>query len=355
MSASGKPDFKGSGVLFLRNVFLYLLVSAPVLSVCLMGAKCLPIFLGVFILVLPFVLLVGLLVSRFDGFSFDDERQMVVKPLGRSIPYQSVLRIDLNETGGLLQARIKQGALRRPPLAYALQVEDKARLVEDLRKRFPQAVIREQRYVDWKSLAMIMALVVIMTAGFHVFVYQDNPQIGVLPQRTTWVNTELPATAARQYALGSFHLIMPGSFQLIAKDIDALLFEDAASKTEVKFVTAVQRDPPANKFAFVRYATGIRNYFDVLETAYSARVGVIPLAIKGIALAGLSNISILDIRQPSLKGFVLQGKKKENEIARILLTDLEGRAEIHIFITGPVRLDEKALHGILTTVHLFHG
>jgi len=166
---SSRPDYKGSGVLFLKNVFLYILAMAPLLSFCLMGEKWLRIFLIMFIPAVPLMLLVGILVSRFDSFSFDDRHQQIVKPVGRGIPYQSVMRIDINETGRLLQASIKQGTLRRALLAYALDGKDKPRLIVDMLKRFPQSAMRERQYVDWKSIFIIMAVVVLMTSIFHLY------------------------------------------------------------------------------------------------------------------------------------------------------------------------------------------
>jgi hypothetical protein len=135
--SSYKPDFKGNGTLFLKNVLLYTLVTAPIFSFCLMGAQWLYILLSMLALSLPFLLLVVLLVSRFDEFSFDDEHQQIVKPFDRTAPYQSVMRIDLNETGRLLQVRMKLGVLQWMPLAYALDANDKPGLKTELLKRFP--------------------------------------------------------------------------------------------------------------------------------------------------------------------------------------------------------------------------
>jgi hypothetical protein len=371
---SFKPDFKGSGILFLKNVILYVLVAAPLLSFCLMGAQWPHIFLSVAALSLPFLLLVGLLVSRFDEFLFDDEHQQIVKHFGRRIPYQSVMRIDLNETGRLLQVRIKLGRLRWMPLAYALDANDKAGLKTELLKRFSQSVLRERRFVDWKSIILIISIVSFLTIAFHLYLYRSKPALKTVPQQTTWEVPKRLMKTSQPYSVGSFGIAVPKRFQLIGKGEASLQFEDRTSREEIRFIASKRLDLPASKVLFTQYVSGIRDYYDVLNTAYSAKVGVVPLMIKVLLLEGFAQVRIREITLsypsqntvqqkstinqreqtafPGLHGFITQGEKKGKEVVSVFLTDAAGKAELQIVFSGPIAMDEKTLQGIVTSVHL---
>lgn len=49
------------------------------------------------------------------------------------------------------------------------------------------------------------------------------------------------------------------------------------------------------KASFIRYASGIRDYYEVLKTAYSARVGVNPSILKDMPLMGLSGVIMYEV------------------------------------------------------------
>jgi hypothetical protein len=369
---AAKPSYRGSGVLFLKNVFLYVLATAPLLSFCLMGTQWFHIFTTMIVLAFPFVLLAGLLVSWTDEFSFDDELQQIVRSAGRRIPYQRITRIDINETGRLLQVSVKQGLLRRTPLSYALDAKDKPRLIGELLKRFPQQIIRERRYVDWKSIAVILTVIVLMTAGFHFYLYRTNEEIRVAPRQAAWTTPKRLLKNTRQYTVGYFGIAVPGRFQLTRMHENALQFEDREAKTEVKFVAGQRAEFPESKVVqLVRYATGIRDNYDLLNTAYSAKVGVLPLMLKDLVLRGLTNVVIYDIRLTSLQlradqkkndnseqsllvlnGFLTQGGGAGQETASLVLMEAAQGTELYVLLSGPKRLDEKNLQRIMAGVSM---
>ena len=107
--------------------------------------------------------------------------------------------------------------------------------------------------------------------------------------------------------------------------------------------------------------TGIGDYQDVLDTAYTARVGVIPLTLKKVLLQSLASVNILEVwlapdlgkdRTNALQGFVTQGTKKSKQVAAIFLTDATRSAELHIVVSSPKPLDESALQEITRAVRL---
>jgi hypothetical protein len=371
---SCKPDFKGNGILFLKNVLLYVLVTAPIFSFCLMGAQWLHILLAVLALSLPFLLLVGLLVSRFDGFSFDDEHQQIVKSFGRKVPYQSIMRFDLNETGRLLQVRMKLGILQRTSLAYALDAKNKPGLKTELLKRFPQSALRERRFVDWKSILIILSIVGCMTIVFHLYLYRNISALRAVPQQVVWETPKRVMKTFRSYSVGSLSIAAPGRFQMIGKDEATLQFGDPATREEIRFITRKQLDMPAPKALFIKYVSGIQDYYDVLNTVYPATVGVVPLMAKVLLLEGFDQVKIRKVtlmssqrdidmqkstariqapgRLPGLHGFITQGEKGGRDSAVVFLTNAVEKVELQIVLIGPIAMDEKMVRGIVTSVHI---
>jgi len=195
-----------------------------------------------------------------------------------------------------------------------------------------------------------------------------------VPQKADWEGARGPEKGASPHSVGKFVLSLPRRFALIGKDEGALLFENAATKTEIKVVSGLQGDQLTPKSLLIRHVTGIGSYFDVLDSAYSARFGVFPLMLKGVVLGGLTDVRIYEIRQPlnrkiangtmhgkdafvntqppGLKGFITQGKKKETEVTYILLTDPDQRSELNIFISGALRLDETDIRKIVAAVNI---
>ncbi len=367
MQSTEKLDFKGSGVLLLKHSMLYVLMTTPVLSFCLMGTHWPRIFFAMIAFSFPVVLLLVLLISRYDRISFDDDKQQIVKPIGRPLPYQSIKRIDINETGRLVQVGIRQGFFRRAQLLYAMDGIEKSRLLENLLKRFPDPVIiRKNRNVNWKSVFLILLLFIVLTAGFHLYLLRINKEIPVLPHQIVWETTKRSPKGLQQYTLGNFSFMMPARFQLIGKEEGALQFEDKITKNEVRFFINPRKDIPRHVERFIRYITGIRDYYDVLDMAFFTRVGVVPLVLKDIALTGLAGVkisalelapppridSVEKIKEPagqSLKGFLTQGKRKDKNTASVLLVSND-REELHVFFAGFEQLDEKTVQKVISGI-----
>lgn len=363
MSHSLEPGFKGSGALLIRNVLLYLLATAPLLALCLMGAKWTHLLFGMTAVAVPLVLLVGSMVSRIDACVFNDAQGVLVVPFRRDIPYESILGIEINETGRLLQVSIKQGVLRRTPLLYALDIRDKERLTAELLQRFPRTIIRERTNADWKFIAGVMAIMFLLTAGYHGYLYQRDSGIRAVLGTVVWEGGAVLSSqeAEPYYTVERFQIAVPRQFRLTGKDAGGLLFDDRKAHIELQIVSGVRRELFGTRSKMLRMVTGIGDYYDVLDTAYSARFGIIPLALKKVLLQSLTNVNILEVRLGSdlvkdrtfgLYGFVTQGTKKSREVSTIFLTDATRTAEIHIVVTSPQPLEQRSLREITERVRL---
>ncbi len=347
-------QFKGSGLLFLRNVFLYVLVTGPLVSASLMGAAWPHLYLSLLVLSLIALPPVAVVVDRFDGFAFDDERQAVIKPLGKDIPYLRMQRLNVRETSGLLRVTVKAGRFASLSLASALPVRDKARLLEEFARRAPHAVIREQRHADWKSLLLIALFIFIAAAGVHIYLYASQPLIRVHPQQLPEANDETKKDAARPgtrvYAVGDFDILLPDRF-LPGRTGDAQAeFVDNAGQTLIRAEVETRKEGTGRGIFLL--ATGMGSRAGILDQAYTARIGVIPLLLKDFVLEGMDDVQIFDVRNNGLRGYITRGKRKYDEAALIVLSEDAGGAAINLSISGLKRLDETSLQRIAMDTRL---
>jgi hypothetical protein len=346
-------QFKGNGIQFLKNVFLYILATVPLLSLCLMGAAWLRVCLGIIVLSMVLLPIIAWLTSRIDGFSFNDERQAIVRRIGRPIPYSSIKQLNLNETSGMLQVSIQQGAYRSVSIVSSLGRSEKSRLQAAFAERIPLLVIREKAYADWKSLIILNLLILSLTAAFHGYLYSRHPHVGIVPQRIEWMQSEATKFGMKERSTGDFSYSLPAQYLREGIEGDVTFYGDSGlRKTEFKVVAKSRGGSPETFSRLLRFLIGMGSYAEVLDKAYPARFGIVPLMVKDIALTDMSDIRIFSVRTKDLEGYILQGSKQGSASTSIMLAGDRDRAEIYFFISSPTRLDEKTLQEIVTGVQL---
>jgi hypothetical protein len=346
-------QFKGNGIQFLKNVFLYILATAPLLSLCLMGAVWLRLCLSIIVLSMILLPITACLISRIDGFSFNDERQAIVRRIGREIPYSSIKRLNLNETAGMLQVGVQEGAFRSVSIASSLGRSEKARLQTEFAERIPSLIVREKAYADWKSLIFLNLLILSLTAAFHGYLYSRHPHVRIVPRRIEWMQSRETKPGMKERSTGDYSYSLPAQFLREGIEGDVTFYADSGpEKTEFKVATRSLASRTETFSRLLRFMTGMGSYAEVLDKAYPARFGIVPLVVKDIALTGMDDIRIFSVRTKELEGYILQGSKQGSASASIMLAGGRDRAEIYFFISSPARLDEKTLQEIVTGVQL---
>ncbi len=343
--------YKGKSALFLRNVFIYVLLSTPVLSLCLMGAAWIHLFLSMMALSLILLPAAAFLVSRMDGFSFDDQKQAFRRTFGREIPYSGIQRVDVNETSGLVQVVLKRGRIDSVTLISTLPKSAKPGLIEELKTRLPGVEIRERYHQDWKSLAIVGALLLSATAAFHGYLYAEHPAIAVQPQLRDWTETGKAKGRTQEYRAGGYLVSLPEDYRYQGREGEMLFFEDRVKgRNELKIISSTQEPLFGRKRRLLALLTGIGDYAHVLETAYDARYGIVPLVLKDFALAGMNDIRLFSVKQREFKGIITQGAKRGKESTHILIAGNNGRQEINFFISGPSRMEEQELRKLVAGI-----
>jgi hypothetical protein len=345
--------YRGKGLLFLRNVFAYVALAGAVLSLCLMGPWWFRTFLS--LMILSFVLLpaAAFLISRLDRFSLDDEKLIFRKSSGRNIPYAGITRIEVQETSGLVKVVLKRGRFNNAALISTLDAKDKASLLEALGRRLPEAAISEKHHVDWKSLLWIIAIMFTATAAFHGYLYSRHPALSVRPQRADWTAGEASRRNQDHHDIGSYRISLPPEYRYRGREGDVLFFESRdKNRTEIKIASLDRGALPSAEGRVLKAVTGYGHYADMLEKAYTARFGIVPLVIKDFSLTGSDEVLLFSVALGNLHGTISQGKRKGKELTDIVLSDRSGNREIMLFISGPIRLDGQKLRAIADGIEL---
>jgi hypothetical protein len=345
-------EYKGSAARLLASMLLYLVLIAIVASYGLMGGHWAALFLFSLAAVLPIALAVAALSSWANRFSFDDDAKRIVKPGRTAVPYEKVTGIFINKRGSVIDAFIRRKWKGTSFLVEALPATEQLRLEEGLAARFPGLPVRTKR---WGTLAAALTLLLLLLTGFgaaHAYLYHRTPQLALHPQALAWDRDEAVRKKPPQEYLEDFAFILPAGVKLISDQDNQLYFEDKVKKLRVKVVANIQRPELETLGMFFRYAMGVRDYYELLDLSYQARVGIVPVFLRSLELQGLENITVHRVGPPFLRGYITQGKRDDEEETHIVLVGDRPREEIHFFVTGPSRAPEKFIRTIVSGARL---
>lgn len=341
--------FSGSTLHLLKYNGAFILSFGFAASLGLMGDNWEYLFLASLAAMLPLFLLTMAALTWLNRFVFDDEGGTFRKPGGRRIPYSRVRGVYLVERGGAVDVFVKQGFLRTATLAEGVPAAKADRLRDELSRRFPDRMHRRSRWTVLVAPAAVFAMIVLLLASAHLFLYQRYPQL------RTPLGTIAPEARKGGRALPPLEFVEwvgftpPAGFRYIGEEGGELYFEDKARRRRLKVVGGIQRTLLREQKALFRHAMGVGNQADLLDLTYRARFGIIPLLLRTQDLAGLEQVAVYGIAPP-LRGYLRQGRRDKTEETHIVLTDEQGDQEIHFFFFGPKRLSEKTLRTFLSGI-----
>jgi hypothetical protein len=350
MTQNTEQIFHGNGLRMAIYPALYVVLFALIASVGLLGENW-PFLFGLLLLILlPSVFLVARLSDRKNRFSFDDERRVLARPGRRDIPYERIRAIYFNERGRALNVFARQGALRTSPLVEAMAAGRKQELVEELNKRFPKGMVRRLRWSPPMTGGTLLLVFALCLGGAHGYLYHRYPQLALFPRTLSMSPKEAGAKTAPKQRLGEYSFTLPRRFLLAGDEGNRLFFGESEKKERIEIVVnTVGRALQENALAF-RWGMNVRNVGDLLDLAYQSKVGLVPLLIKAADLAGITNVALIRLELPLLRGYVIQGWRGWEDVSHIVLVGKQGGSELHFFITGPSRVSEKFIRTIVTSV-----
>lgn len=296
--------------------------------------------------------MIALLTAWGNRFFFDDERRAIVKPGRRPVLYGAVKGIYLNERGRSLDVFLQQGWRGSSFLVEALDASERARLEQDLAERFPNLQIEKKRWTTAVAVAVMLACAAAGFGAAHGYLYKRYPQLGAAPQSVQWDAQKKNRKQPQPEYLEDFEFLLPERFKLISDMGSQIFFEDKIRKLRVKAVAGIERPDLASIGALLRMGMGVRDFYELLDLSYRARIGVIPLFLRSLELQGLENITVYRVGPPYLRGYITQGKREDEEETHIFLAGERPREEIHFFITGPKRAPEALIRTIVSSTRV---
>jgi hypothetical protein len=344
--------YQGSTLQVSITSFLYLLLFGLLVSIGLMGENWKSFFLLSLAAVMPVVVVIALLTAWGNRFFFDDERRAIRKPGRRPILYGQVKGIFLNERGRSLDVFLRRGRRGSSFLVEALDTSERARLEEDLAARFPNLKIGKKRWTTAVAAAVMLALLV---AGFgivHAYLYERYPQLKTPPRTVQWEAQKKSKKQPPPEYLEDFEFTLPEGVKLVSDMGNQIYFEDKIKKIRVKAVANIERPDLASIGTLLRRGMGVRDFYELLDLSYRARIGAIPLFLRSLELQGLENIVVHRVGPPFLRGYITQGTRDGEEETHIILVGDRPREEIHFFITGPKRAPEGFIRAIVSSTRV---
>jgi hypothetical protein len=334
--------FTGSAL----RIFWFNVVSVTVfgllVSFGLLGGNWPYLFFASLAIMLPVVLVATLVIAWTNRFSFDDDLQAFVKPGSRRIPYNRVAVVYLADRGHSLDVFIKRGWMHRTSLVEAVPRGRAQQLRDELAARFPERIRQRGRWHAFLPVLTIFLLVSLALAGAHVFLYDRFPALRAEASALTPTKAHKPRSKPPVEFLDEIGFTPPRGFHYISEDKGVLYFEDKARRLRLKAVGGINRDILQEQAVLFRTVMGVNSYADLMDLAYHARVGIIPLFLRALDLVGLDQVALYTAEKP-LRVFISQGKRGKEEETHIALFGGRPDQEVHFFFFGPTRVPEKDL------------
>jgi hypothetical protein len=232
-----KTEFKGGIPKAQGQLFLVLEFTLALTSILLMGRSWFRLYLFIAVLSLPGLLLAYYMLSSKNWFRLDDQNERIETPLRQSIPYGSLKAIHITEFDGRVSVSVRQGRLDKKPLVQNLKREEKWRLLEELKKRFPEEMLRETKLPQWKTtLGIYIAPIVpcLLLLIFTYYVTNRVPQVTVMPENCSLPMGFSSSQATEPHVLDLISFSLPEGFSIEEEKERSVLSEDVALKTDLR-------------------------------------------------------------------------------------------------------------------------
>jgi len=262
-------EFRGSTARFALRSAGYLALTTGVGSYVLLGAGWPRVFLFSFLICAIPICGLCLLLPRLDRIVLDDAARVVRRPLRRSIPYDAVGGFYVHNAGGMASLTTANGG---SILLYSYDPAGEARLEQEMRSRWPEAVLRQS---SSSSPWLLLGLVGLPLALGGAYTWRLSERFSGLREPCTPVSWSIESSGPRDQQIGPFTVGVPVGFTL--RPGGMMVF---GSQT-AEIVYSLE---PATLDAFVggilRYGLGVEGSAEMIRWGACATGGVLPLTAK---------------------------------------------------------------------------
>jgi len=232
-----KTEFKGRSPRTQGQLLLVLEFTMALTCVLLMGRTWLRLYLLFAVVSLPGLLLAYYMLSFKNWFRLDDENERIEVPFKQNIPYSNVRAIHITEFDGHISASAQKGKLDRTSLVQNLNPKEKWRLLEELKKRFSEDMLRETRMQQWKMTLGVYIAPILPCLFLLVFTYymtERFPQVKAMPQKRDLTLEFAPSEATDEQVLDVVSFTLPKGFRVEEEKRRSISFENVDRKTNLR-------------------------------------------------------------------------------------------------------------------------
>ena len=344
--------FQGNTLQIFKHALFAVALSGVVTSLGLMGPAWTHFLSFASVLIIPLLFLSMPLVRWANRFAFNDEKAEIVKPGGKRIPYGRIRGFLVLERGETIDVYARQGRLHTTALVQSLDAGERTKISDELLLRFPGAVVETKRRPRYVLVLALPALLVLILAGAHGFLYHRYPSLEAAPRIIKAAEAGKKERLKHQprSRAGDFLFELPAGYTFVGEGEGTLSFEERSQKARLEIITKIKRDSMVRHAFWYRYGMGVRDFTDLTALLLRARYGLVPLFLRALALTGQEDVILYETAAPLLRGYITQGRHGREELTHIFLSGGHKGKEIHIYITGPTRVPEETLRLIITGI-----
>ncbi|MDA1234992.1 MAG: hypothetical protein O3A53_09335, partial [Acidobacteria bacterium] len=260
---------RGSAAQFALRSAGYLALTAGVGSYALLGQGWPRFFLFSFLICAIPIGGLCLLLQWLDRIVLDDASCVVRRPLRRPILYDAVGGFHIHSAGGMASLTTAKGG---PILLYSYDPAGSARLEQEMRLRWPDAVLRHS---SSSSLWLLLGLIGLPLALGGAFSWMLSERFSGLREPCTSVGWSIESSGPRDQQIGPFTIgvpagftLRPGGMMVFGSETAEILYSIEPAMSDV-FVRAI-----------LRYGLGVEGSADMIRWGACATGGVLPLTAK---------------------------------------------------------------------------
>ncbi len=312
-------EFRGSATRFALRSAGYLALTAAIGSYVLLGEGWPRFFLFSFLICAIPIGGLCLLLLWLDRMVLDDASRVVRRPLRRPLPYDAVGGFHVHNAGGLASLTTAKGG---PILLYSFEPAQEARLEQEMRHRWPGAVLRRS---NRSSAWLVLGLVGLPLALGGAYSWMLSERFPGLREPCAAIDWSMESRGPRDRRIGPFTIGVPEGFTL--RPGGTMVF----GSDTVDIVYSIEpTSPDAFVRAILRYGLGVEGSAGMIRWGACATGGVLPLTAKA-SLFGVESTErllfdggVAVLRQSEERGNALMAFAGTEETDLIVTVDFEG-------------------------------
>ena len=324
-----RKRIEGNIGVLLFEAFIYLVILNFVFSFILFGTAFIGFFLfGLPIIIIIMILLLALFHFKNQVYLLDDR---VETKRGKSYHPKDLDKILVSGFMGFYDIFVKLNG-KTVLLLNKISRLDKDKILQLYRKHNAKLKI-EHKKSKTSFIFLGFLIFIILIFGIFYFFFFNQKDVSF---NYNQIKIEDREPSSKQDITknnyGNWTLYLDRNFVQLEQE-DYTYLKDRNSDYTIILSEGLAKEIQTNtSFTIFKYIPTMSNPFDFFKALYTDKIGIIAKMFQNIILDDLTDISILEFRKNNKKGFIIIGKKKNNDqyLTRIQLFTNNNQNSIEI-------------------------